>query len=56
MEGCDLNINDPYADANGELSDWQLSSLYVWNSHLPDDVFARVSSELNQYLSVGSLP
>jgi len=56
MGGCNLNINEPFTAAPEEKSDWQLSSLYFWNSHLPDDVFARVSSELNQYLSVGSLP
>ena len=54
--GCNLNINEPFTAAPEEKSDWQLSSLYVWDSHLPDDVFARVSSELNQYLSGGSLP
>jgi hypothetical protein len=53
--GCDLNINKPFLGVS-EKSDWQLSSLFVWNSHLPDDVFAQVSSELNQYLAAGSLP
>jgi hypothetical protein len=54
--GCDLNINDPFAGSGDpEKSDWQLSSLHVWDSHLSDDVFARVSSELNDYLA-GSFP
>jgi hypothetical protein len=35
----------------GELSDWHLSSVFVWNSHLPDDVFARVSADLNAQLA-----
>jgi hypothetical protein len=48
---CDLTIGGGWA---GELSDWQLSSLYVWNSHLPDDVFAHVSDELNQYRGSGT--
>ena len=56
--GCDLNINDAMFQSNSgalEISDWQLSSLHVWDSHLSDDVFARVSSELNDYLA-GSFP
>jgi hypothetical protein len=59
---CDLSIGT-YCTKNtcdgvyehAETSDWQLSRLYVWDSHLSDDVFARVSSELNQYLATGSL-
>ena len=54
--GCDLNINDAIVGTGAlEISDWQLSSLHVWDSHLSDDVFARVSSELNDYLA-GSFP
>jgi hypothetical protein len=57
---CDLSIGnyctgDTCDGVNPETSDWQLSRLYVWDSHLSDDVFARVSSELNQYLATGSL-
>ena len=42
-----------------EASDWQLSKVYVWDSHLPDDVFAEASSRLinylaGDYLAVGS--
>jgi allantoicase len=48
---CDLTIGGGWI---GEVSDWQLSSLYVWNSHLPDDVFAHVSDELNQYRGSGT--
>jgi hypothetical protein len=44
-------------DANCELvinkdgGDWQLSKVYVWNSHLPDAVFADVSVRLNTYVA-----
>jgi hypothetical protein len=59
---CDLSIGT-YCTKNTcdgvyehpETSDWQLSRLYVWDSHLSDDVFAQVSSELNQYLATGNL-
>jgi len=27
------------SDQSHEISDWQLSRVYVWDSHLPDDVF-----------------
>jgi hypothetical protein len=37
-----------------ETSDWQLSKVYVWNTHLPDAVFADVSSRLNSYLAGAS--
>ena len=36
---------------SGESSDWQLAKLYVWNSHLSNELFAAASSELNGYLS-----
>jgi hypothetical protein len=39
------------SDGHPEKSDWQLSSVYVWNSHLPDDVFAQVSADLNAQLA-----
>ena len=39
------------SDGHPEQSDWQLSSVYVWNSHLPDDVFAQVSADLNAQLA-----
>ena len=47
---CRLSINTNNGDWRG-VSDWQLSSVYVWNSHLPDDVFARVSADLNAQLA-----
>ena len=37
--------------STNEDTDWQLSSVYVWNSHLPDDVFAQVSADLNAQLA-----
>jgi hypothetical protein len=57
---CDLSIGnyctgDTCDGVNPETSDWQVPRLYVWESHLSDDVFARVSSELNQYLATGNL-
>jgi hypothetical protein len=56
LGGCDLNINDAIVGSGvPEISDWQLSSLHVWDSHLSDDVFASVSSQLNDYLA-GSFP
>jgi hypothetical protein len=35
-------------------SDWQLSRVYVWNTHLPDEVFFEVSKKLNNWLAAGS--
>jgi hypothetical protein len=47
LGGCELAINQ-----NGDPpSDWQLSKVYVWNTHLPDAVFADVSARLNSYLA-----
>jgi hypothetical protein len=46
--GCQLSIN--YRTNPDERSDWQLSRLYIWDKHLPDDVFASVSNALNDYL------
>jgi hypothetical protein len=43
---CSLVVN-----SGGEFSDWHLSSVYVWNSHLPDDVFAQVSADLNAQIA-----
>ena len=34
-----------------EFSDWQLSRVYVWDSHLPDDVFYAVSNYLRGSLA-----
>jgi hypothetical protein len=45
---CKMVIN---SDGTNEDTDWQLSSVYVWNSHLPDDVFAQVSADLNAQLA-----
>ena len=39
------------ADRNPEKSDWQLSRLYVWNSHLPDDAFVAMSDYLMDFLA-----
>ena len=47
---CELVINLPGV-IPGEQSDWQLSKLYVWNTHLPDSLFAQASSRLVQYLN-----
>jgi hypothetical protein len=46
---CELYINQGprFYDA----SDWQLSKVYVWNTHLPDAVFADASARLNSYLA-----
>jgi hypothetical protein len=58
---CELSIgtyctNDDCTNGAGaETSDWQFARLYVWDSHLSDDAFSRVSSELNQYLATGIL-
>ena len=46
---CALGIN--YLGWTNEKSDWQLSKLYVWDGHLPDDIFANVSRRLNNYLA-----
>ena len=45
---CELNIN---LDGWGEFTDWQLSKLYVWNTHLPDSFFAQASSRLVKFLN-----
>ena len=42
---CELAINLYY-----EPSDWQLSKVYVWNTHLPDSLFAKASSRLVEFL------
>jgi hypothetical protein len=34
-----------------EPSDWQLSRVYVWDYHLPDDMFFGVSDALISYLA-----
>jgi hypothetical protein len=44
---CELAINL----VSTETSDWQLSKVYVWNTHLPDAVFAEASEKLNNYLA-----
>jgi hypothetical protein len=44
---CNLYINQLYDPP----SDWQLSKVYVWNTHLPDAVFADASARLNSYLA-----
>jgi hypothetical protein len=41
---CELVINK-------DSGDWQLSKVYVWNSHLPDAVFADASASLNTYVA-----
>jgi hypothetical protein len=47
---CELTINqDPE-----EESDWQLSKVYVWDTHLTDEVFAEVSKKLNNWLAADS--
>jgi hypothetical protein len=52
---CELSINtfftEPQSGQYWEQSDWQLSKLYVWNTHLPDSLFAQASSGLVQYLN-----
>jgi hypothetical protein len=45
---CQLAINNNLASA---FSDWQLSRLYVWDTHLSEEVFAQASAKLNSYLS-----
>jgi hypothetical protein len=42
---CELILNQ------NAPSDWQLSKLYVWNTHLPNDLFAQASSELIKFLN-----
>jgi hypothetical protein len=49
---CELTIN-MYGPSDN--SDWQLSKLYVWNTHLPDAVFADASARLNSYLQGASV-
>jgi hypothetical protein len=44
----ELTIN---LDQWGEHSDWQLSKLYVWNTHLPNSLFAQASSRLVKFLN-----
>jgi hypothetical protein len=46
---CELTINLESTNCC-EKSDWQLSKVYVWNTHLPDAVFADASARLNSYL------
>ncbi len=45
---CELTINQ--GPGSYETSDWQLSKVYVWSTHLPDAVFANASARLNSYL------
>ncbi|NBX18958.1 MAG: hypothetical protein EBR09_16530, partial [Proteobacteria bacterium] len=47
---CTLSINTITGFWRG-TSDWHLASVYVWNQHLPDDVFAQVSADLNAQLA-----
>jgi hypothetical protein len=47
---CELGINCGHA----EYSHWQLCKLYVWDHHLPDDIFAQVSKRLMNYLAGAS--
>ena len=42
---CELMINP------ATQTDWQLAALYVWDMHLPDDVFMKVSERLNDYVA-----
>jgi hypothetical protein len=44
----------PLASSQGDQH-LLIARLYVWDSHLSDDAFSRVSSELNQYLATGIL-
>jgi hypothetical protein len=46
----ELGINRGHA----EYSHWQLCKLYVWDHHLPDEVFAKVSMRLMNYLAGAS--
>ena len=43
---CALSINSPTHGWGFGGSEWQLSRLYVWDYHLPDDVFVKISTEL----------
>ncbi len=45
---CELTINK--GPGSYETSDWQLSKVYVWSTHLPDAVFTVASARLNSYL------
>ncbi len=44
-----LTINEAW----GENSNWQLSRLYVWNTHLSNADFAEASEKLNSYIAAG---
>jgi hypothetical protein len=48
LGNCELVINPPQ---RGEPSDWQLSKVYVWNTHLPNSLFAQASSRLVKFLN-----
>ena len=48
---CEISINQIGVTSAKETSDWQLSKVYVWNTHLPDAVFADASARLNSYLA-----
>jgi hypothetical protein len=52
---CELAINQIFNNWADE-SDWQLSKVYVWNTHLPDDVFAQASSRLVKFLNPAGSP
>ena len=51
---CQLTINSVQGGAV-DGSQWELSRLYVWDTHLPDDVFSNVSAALTGYLSNSSV-
>ncbi len=53
---CELAINMGSTYMGDERSDWQLSKLYVWNTHLPDAVFADVEARLNKFLTAAGSP
>ena len=44
---CELAINRYYI----QPGDWQLSKVYVWNTHLPNSFFAQASSRLVKFLN-----
>ncbi len=48
---CEIYINQIGVTSAKATSDWQLSKVYVWNTHLPDAVFANASARLNSYLA-----
>jgi hypothetical protein len=48
---CELAINLANYLPYSQASDWQLSKVYVWNTHLPGAVFADASARLNSYLA-----